>query len=564
MTGAELRDAAASGVFAPVDLHFADLLVRRGGLADPLAATAAALAAKAVRLEHVCAVLDDDGVAVLWRRDEDDEAAPDPPASDALLDALTRSEGVVEVVEEGGDVDERGELPLVMSGSRCYLRRYALLEQVVAARLRSVTPLPLPDGADEAVERLGATRDAHQRDAVRRALTAPISVLAGGPGTGKTTAVALLLAVATSLDPPLRVGLAAPTGKAAARLDAAVRAAGEATAAATTLHRLLGVGRDGIARRHGRLDADVVVVDEASMVSLPLLAETLRRARPDARVVLVGDPDQLASIEVGAVLSDVVAAARDTRSGVVVSTLEIPHRFADAAGVAALAGAVRLGSATAVDAAVAAHGSLGRLEPSSGRGQVLAEVVDHAAALVAAARRGDADAALELVASLGVLCAHRRGDGSTEWWRRAVERRLTAIGALRPRDLDYVGRPVLVTRNDPLTGLQNGMTGVVVAHEGGPRLAFESGTFPVAAVAWAETAWALTIHKSQGSEFGDVVVSLPEPTSRLLTRELVYTAVTRARRAVTLLAPDGSLEAALERRVTRASGLVQRLASCRP
>jgi len=105
---------------------------------------------------------------------------------------------------------------------------------------------------------------------------------------------------------------------------------------------------------------------------------------------------------------------------------------------------------------------------------------------------------------------------------------------------------------------------VVVAHEGGPRLAFESGTFPVAAVAWAETAWALTIHKSQGSEFGDVVVSLPEPTSRLLTRELVYTAVTRARRAVTLLAPDGSLEAALERRVTRASGLVQRLASCRP
>jgi len=300
------------------------------------------------------------------------------------------------------------------------------------------------------------------------------------------------------------------------------------------------------------------------MVSLPLLAETLRRARPDARVVLVGDPDQLASIEVGAVLSDVVAAARDTRSGVVVSTLEIPHRFADAAGVAALAGAVRLGSATAVDAAVAAHGSLGRLEPSSGRGQVLAEVVDHAAALVAAARRGDADAALELVASLGVLCAHRRGDGSTEWWRRAVERRLTAIGALRPRDLDYVGRPVLVTRNDPLTGLQNGMTGVVVAHEGGPRLAFESGTFPVAAVAWAETAWALTIHKSQGSEFGDVVVSLPEPTSRLLTRELVYTAVTRARRAVTLLAPDGSLEAALERRVTRASGLVQRLASCRP
>ena len=158
-----------------------------------------------------------------------------------------------------------------------------------------------------------------------------------------------------------------------------------------------------------------------------------------------------------------------------------------------------------------------------------------------------------------MLCAHKRGDGSTAWWRRHVERRLVELGVLRPRDADYPGRPLLVTRNDPLTGLSNGMTGVVVAHDDGPLVAFETGTLPLAAVAFAETAWALTIHKSQGSEFDDVVVSLPEATSELLTRELVYTAVTRARRAVTVLAPTGALDAALSRRVARASGLVARL-----
>ena len=130
---------------------------------------------------------------------------------------------------------------------------------------------------------------------------------------------------------------------------------------------------------------------------------------------------------------------------------------------------------------------------------------------------------------------------------------------LRLRDANYVGRPLLVTRNDPLTGLMNGMTGVVVAHDDAPRAAFDVGTLPLAAVAWAETAWSLTIHKSQGSEYGEVVVSLPDPTSQLLTRELVYTAATRARRGVALLAPAGTLEAALSRRVARSSGLVARL-----
>lgn len=359
--------------------------------------------------------------------------------------------------------------------------------------------------------------------------------------------------------------LAAPTGKAATRLNQVVQ---DTTAGAdaerdvpraTTLHQLLGIGRDGVGRRRGWLDADVVVVDEASMVSLPLLAETLRRARPDARVVLVGDPDQLASIEVGAILADVVEAAGADPRGVVVSRLATSHRFGEAGGVAALAAGVRDGSIHAVDDAVSAHSTVRRLEPASARGDVVDTVLDRAVGLIEAARAGDADAALAAYGSLGVLCAHKRGDGSTAWWGRTVERRLVELGVLRVRDVDYVGRPLLVTRNDPLTKLMNGMTGIVIDGDDGPQVAFDTGIHPLSAVAFAETAWALTIHKSQGSEFDDVVVSLPDATSELLTRELVYTAVTRARRAVTLLAPPGSLEAALARRVARASGLVARL-----
>ncbi len=550
-------EALPAGVFAPSDRHFAEVLARRGGVGDATFAVAAALAAKAVRLEHVCADFADEPLASLWGA----EAGLEPPRGADLLAALVATPRLVEVLGDEDPVDARGGRPLVVTGTRCYLRRYAVLEQLVAGRLRPAAPLDAPDGTEAALAEVAGDADESQLAAVRRALTTPVSIVAGGPGAGKTTAIATLLAVARALPAPLSVALAAPTGKAAARLDEAVRAVlhdADGLPQARTLHRLLGIGRDGVAR--GRtLEADVVVVDEASMVSLPLLAETLRRTREDARVVLVGDPDQLASIEVGAVLADVVDAARDPSCGVVVAELTGTHRFGAASGVAALADAVRAADPVALDAVVASHDGLRRVHPSTGRAALLERVVDHAEARVAAARAGDAREALRLATSLGVLCAARRGDGSTAWWERAIEERLRARGVLRRRDVDYVGRPLLATRNDPLTGLANGMTGVVVAHDDGPRAVFEVATLPVAALGWVETAWALTIHKSQGSEYDEVVVSLPEPDSPLLTRELVYTAVTRSRGDVTLVAPDGSIEVALARRVARSSGLAQRL-----
>jgi exodeoxyribonuclease V alpha subunit len=565
---ATVADAQAAGVFSSGDLAFAEMVVRRAGIEDPACASALALLAKAVRLDHVCAELTESGIGQLWVGDDGEDAATGPPTAQGLLEALAAAGDLVEHVAEGADVDPYGDAPLVLSAHRCYLRRYALLEQLVAERLGELEQLEVPAGLDHVLERVAGAADVAQRDAVRRAFSCPVSVIAGGPGTGKTTTVALVLRVAGELPEPLSVALATPTGKAAARLDEAVRAvvAGDDVgvdgfAPARTLHSLLGVGRDGMTRVQRPLDADVIVVDEASMVSLPLLAATLRRARPGSRVILVGDPDQLASIEVGAVLADVVAAAAS--GGVVVSTLTTAHRFEDARGVPSLASAVRSGSVTELDAAVASHPDLHLVRPEEGLEALVAHVTAHAVELLTAARDGDVDRSLALVASLGVLCATRRGPGSTTWWNSAIESALVARGMLRRRDTSYIGRPLLVTRNDPLTGLANGMIGVVVADGDDRRAVFEVGSFEPDAVAWADTVWALTIHKSQGSEYDEVVVSLPGPDSRILTRELIYTAVTRARRSVTLVAPKGSLQAALSRRVARSSGLAARLAGTR-
>ena len=558
-----LEAAALARVFSTGDLAFAEMVVRRAGITNPLCATALALVAKAVRLDHVCAELTESGIAQLWTSDDGDAPATTAPRPAALLVALEDEGALVERVAEGADVDPWGDAPIVLSAHRCYLRRYAILEQFVADRLAAPGDLREPPGLDAVLDAVAGSSDAAQRDAVRRALSCPVSVIAGGPGTGKTTTVALVLRVAAALPGPLSVALAAPTGKAAARLDEAVRAAMPDAdvallARAKTLHRLLGVGRDGVARGQRLLDEDVIVVDEASMVSLPLLAATLRRARPDARVILVGDPDQLASIEVGAVLSDVVEAASGT-SGVVVSTLTTAHRFEDSSGVPSLASAVRSGSVAELDAAVAAHRGLEVLVPDGDLVTLVARVTDHAVELLDAARGGDADRSLSLLGTLGVLCATKHGAGSTSWWNRAIEASLTARGLLRRRDVDYVGRPLLITRNDPLTGLANGMIGVVVANGDDRRAVFEVGDFELEAVAWAETVWALTIHKSQGSEYDAVVVSLPGPESPILTRELIYTAVTRAKRSVTIVAPRASLDVALSRRVARSSGLAARL-----
>src|SRR5690606_228572 len=302
---------------------------------------------------------------------------------------------------------------------------------------------------------------------------------------------------------------------------------------ASTLHRLLGARRDSSTRfrhdRSNRLPHDVVVVDETSMVSLTLMARLLEAVRPDARLVLVGDPDQLASVEAGAVLADLVAGL-GARDGGAVAALRTDHR-SESAAITRLAAAIRAGDADAVLAASAAGDPAVELVHPDDADAVAAlqdELARHALEVRRRALARDADGALALAGRHRLLCAHREGPWGAAHWNRLVERRLgeasgTVLGAAAGTPW-YAGRPVLVTANDYALGLFNGDTGVVVADGDTLRAHIEGGaSYAVARLGDVETLHAMTVHKSQGSQAETVTVLLPDEASPLLTRELFYT-----------------------------------------
>ncbi|MGN6240279.1 MAG: exodeoxyribonuclease V subunit alpha, partial [Cellulosimicrobium cellulans] len=485
-----------------------------------------------------------------------------------------------------------------------------------------------PDNLDAALARLfPAADDTRQRLAAAHAATRRLTVLTGGPGTGKTTTVARLLAVLHDAALPtssstgatsaaaLRVALAAPTGKAAARLQEAVRevVAGfpdpvdrERVGApvATTLHRLLGY-RPGSSTRfrhdaHHHLPHDVVVVDETSMVALPLMARLLEALRPDARLVLVGDPDQLASVEAGAVLGDLVhrePVAPPATAAVVVATADVAladsappavgevddravlgngvvrlrtvHRQDRDSEILPLAAAIRAGDAEATLALLrAGHGSVQFLETPDDTpddavlATVRADAVAAGTQLVEAARAGDAPAALDALARHRVMVAHRRGPAGRGRWAALVEAWVEEATGHHATDSPWVaGRPLLVTTNDAEVGLYNGDTGVLVAEPGGagvvavfgdPRAPLRVRTHRLPPV---ETVHAMTVHRAQGSQFDRVTLVLPPATSPLLTRELLYTAVTRAQSFVRVVGSEDAVRTAVTSPVHRASGL---------
>ena len=480
-----------------------------------------------------------------------------------------------------------------MTSSSPYVANAARRSTPTGCTWRSGSPLPRP------VPDL-------QRLAVAACVTGWVTVIAGGPGTGKTTTIARLLAVlAETLDTLPRVALAAPTGKAAARMQEAVteefaRLTGEGievppTPPASTLHRLLGWRPDSHSRfrfnRHNHLPYDMVVVDETSMVSLTLMSRLLEAMRPDAQLVLVGDPDQLASVEAGAVLGDLVRRqprpAPDHRSDVLapllpadmqpadeveselrndVVRLRIVHRYGGAIGE--LAEGIRRGRSDDV-MAVLRRGNpqvefvetdVDTRNPTGLEG-LRADVVNSGRALIEAALAGDASAALEALDQHRLICAHRRGPYGVARWSQEVERWLAAaVPEFEPDREWYIGRPLIITANNYELGLFNGDTGVVIDHgTTGPAAVFTRGT-EVIEVAPSRldavgTVHAMTVHRAQGSQFARATVLLPPAESALLSRELLYTAVTRARKSVRVVGTTASIRAAAERPVVRASGL---------
>jgi exodeoxyribonuclease V alpha subunit len=577
----------AAGVLEPADVHAATRIARLGGETADDVLLALALAVRGVRLGSVCVDLAAVRRTVLGAGDEPVDVSALPwPEPGAWAAACAASP----LAADGAAAPDGRPLRLV--DGLLYLERYWQQEELVRRELAARV-----DGQAVDLDRLrtglarlfgdqGDVREDRQRLAAAVAALRPVTVLAGGPGTGKTTTVARILTLLRDRPgPPRRVALAAPTGKAAARLQEAVREAGAGELPASTLHRLLGwqPGRSRFRHdRHDRLPYDVVVVDETSMVSLTMMARLLEAVRPDARLVLVGDPDQLASVEAGAVLGDLARApgrpephldaalqALGLPGGVVNGVVTLEHVWRFGGAIAALARAVQAGDA---DGAVALlregtpemnDGGLEFVETDSAAAPeaVRGDVVEAGRALAAAASENHIPAALAALERHRLLCGHRRGPYGVARWSREIERWLAdALPGTAAHGEWYPGRPVLVTANDYDTGLYNGDTGVVVATPDGPRVAFP-GRAPLAPSRLADvaTVHATTVHRGQGSQFARVTVVLPPADSPLLTRELLYTAVTRAREFVRVVGSEAAVRAALARPVSRASGLRHRL-----
>lgn len=626
-----LRALRAAGVLGAADVHVAETLARLGGDTDPDVVLAAALAVRAPRHGHVAVDLRTLAETIASEPD-DSGAAPAAVASiewpepDRWRTALMGSP-LVSVLDRPDALAEPSR-PLVVDGDLVFLQRYWAYERIVADEvLARLAAWPGRAGERTAVAATLLTGPGSDRQlaAVDAALRSGLTILAGGPGTGKTTTVAALLAVlldqeavptgsgspgadpGRSMQPVpdtnraghLRVALAAPTGKAAARLgeafrDAASRLPAElaerlASVEASTIHRLLGT-RPGsrTSFRHDRghpLPHDVVIVDEASMVSLPLMARLLVAVRRDARVVIVGDPGQLASVDAGAVLGDLVGPVlsrppgddvhlvdADRRLEAAVVELQHSRRFPSGSPLDRLARAVRAGDADEAlavladpSAGAADAGALEWIDEQADHGAIVDRVRDLVLPValdgVTSALVGDGEGALAALDRVRLLCAHRTGPFGVATWNRTVETWLADAG----HEIGgwYPGRPVMVTANDYRSSLFNGDMGITVDTGSRRTVVFPDvggirsvGPSRLDAI---DTVHALTVHKSQGSEFDHVVVVLPDPESRLATRELIYTAITRARRRVTVVGGPAAITAAIGRRTRRSSGLGRRV-----
>ena len=606
----------AAGILAPSDAHVARCLGALRGGTDDATLLAAALAARAPRLGHVCVDLQAirDTASSETENDVALEALP-WPATEAWLETVAAS-GL-----SGPD------LPLHLEGANLYLNRLWLDEVAVAddLRRRAETKGTEVDDAWLAqslaalfpVDVDNEDPDHLQPVAAAVAVLRRLSVIAGGPGTGKTTTVARVLALldaqaAHAGEPPPVIALAAPTGKAAARLEEAVRAEADGLAVGedararlralrgTTIHRLLGFQPGSRTRfRHhacNRLRHDVVVVDETSMVALSLMARLLDAVAPHARLILVGDPEQLASVEAGAVLGDVVGPAGTAlhlspslreRVGAVAGHLlpagngSPPPPIGDSVvalryvrrhggAIAELARTIQRGDADGALAVLEGAGSnVEWIDTAGGAADELGVIRDLAVgsgrAAIDAAAAGDAESALAALGGFRLLCAHRGGPEGVATWTRQIETWLAAeVEGFSVGSDWYVGRPLIITENDYTLGLYNGDVGVVVRGDERPMVAaFERGGDVVAVsptrLAAVDTVYAMTVHKSQGSQFHTVAFLLPPADSRLLTRELLYTAVTRARERLLVVGGADSVRAAIERPISRASGLRQAL-----
>ena len=581
-----------------IDQHFAALMIRLAEAPSPELELAAKLVSNFRARGDVCVPLRE--VTSAEVRTMGSQEVP------ALKNWVTklRSSGVV------GDPGEFA--PLILDQcDRLYLQRYWKYEDELGrnlrARLRDKPPrdFDLNDLAQGIAELFPDPSDL-QKVAAFVAATSRLCVISGAPGTGKTRTIVLVCALLISLarERELTFALAAPTGKAAARLKETMAQTGASLrlpgalklpAEASTIQRLLGARGDSPHFRHDAknpLTADVVIVDEASMIDLALLAKLFDAIRPDARIILVGDKDQLASVEAGSVFRDICtpgfelgvsaslaeAFARITGEKLdgnstdqapihsVVVELRQNYRFAPGAGIGELSNAVNRGEAVGA-IAILKNGDSIRWRPTPSRKNFERELRERVfPRFEKLLRVSDPAVALKQLTEFAVLCALRRGPFGAEAVNALLKGMLRETGLIEVAGRYHAGEPIIIVQNDYNVGLFNGDLGIVLpdAITGELRVFFRGDenevlNFVPGRLPAHEPAFALTVHKSQGSEFHHALVILPERDAPVLTRELLYTGITRVRETVEVWASEEILRQTIGRKMERSSGLRDRL-----
>ena len=610
----EIRGLLRSSAFSDLDRHFATFIEAQAGGDRPSLALAAALVSRWRSEGHICLSLEEIAGA----------AFPDEPIEGVKPVRVPALKGLVRELKNSPVVGSPGDFkPLILDARhRLYLHRYREYEHSLASEIRK-RAAEKPNESNSA--ELGAKLQALLPPELARSLNwqcvaaaaaarRSFCIISGGPGTGKTHTLVLILALLLELerDRKLRIAVAAPTGKAATRIQDSIRSA-KATLAcsdaiktqlperAMTIHRLLGYIPDSAYFRHNAehpLPYDVVAVDEASMVDLALMAKLFQAIPPSARVILLGDKDQLSSVEAGAVLGDICAAGGGdgfsaefsqhfqnltgktlpvgAKTGAALADCVVQlrknYRFGDQSAIYRLSNAINEGSA---EEALTIIQDCGRHRTSDLASAPLPRRAELKEALRVQVIEGfstflKASAPPEALAALPrfrVLCALREGPFGVAGLNQLTEEILKDEGLIKPQDPWYAHRPIMITRNDYNLKLFNGDIGIILPDpaSGEPRAFFpgpdnEVRKFLPLRLPEHQTAFALTVHKSQGSEFDRVLLVLPDRESPVLSRELLYTGITRARESVELWFEEKVFRAALCRRVSRTSGLRDALA----
>jgi exodeoxyribonuclease V alpha subunit len=476
---------------------------------------------------------------------------------------------------------ENIRFPLVIEQNRLYLQRYWSYENRLATRIKAMveTKANLNLSADATkllLDRYFSADEENddQRLAAKMAIEQPFSIITGGPGTGKTSTVVKILALLQeSAEHPLHIALAAPTGKAAMRLQESIGFSKKNLPCSddvktripekvSTLHRLLGAMPPSPYFRHDAdnpLAYDLVVVDEASMVDLALISKLLDALKPGARLILLGDKDQLASVESGAVLADLAAADSLQKN---VTVLKKSHRFGGA--IKDLADAVNLQQPEQAWQLLGEGNDAVQCLDTDLIAYIAAQQAEYLQLIKAGA---GFEPVFQAFSRFQVLCSNRQGKNSVADINHRVEQKLAEQQRIDLSHIWYVGRPVMVSQNHPALNLYNGDIGICLpdqaSGQGKLMVFFQRPDGSVkkylpARVPHCETVFAMTIHKSQGSEFDEVLIVLPETVNPVLTKELLYTAITRAKKSIKLAATEEVFNATVRQKIQRITGLADK------